>query len=137
MKKYSVKDKREIRRLSREMNINITKMKCSMCKTRDAREIHHFDYSTPFGITLICKRCHCELHGNESNIRNASNRLDKIDKDSTQWIVNKLITIGVTEKQISSELNCSRSRVYNLKRGIGGCPENKVIILKNILKSHL
>lgn len=35
---------------------------CQLCKEHNAEERHHFDYSKPKEVNLLCKRCHYNLH---------------------------------------------------------------------------
>lgn len=57
-------EKNPQKRLAQEwarVNIEIIGL-CQLCKEHNAEERHHFDYSKPKEVNLLCKRCHYNLH---------------------------------------------------------------------------
>ena len=42
--------------------VYLEKEPCSMCKSIENAEAHHYSYKEPYKIMWLCHRCHSRLH---------------------------------------------------------------------------
>ncbi len=84
-KKYYTNNKNKVSiwnkinyRLRRKKEIVFSK--CVYCNSKDNLIKHHEDYSKPFEIIILCKKCHARVHESLINLCPESPRVEKLDE---------------------------------------------------------
>ena len=92
---------------------------CNSCGVSCNPEAHHSDYSKPFDVLWVCKKCHHEIHDQLRSINTQGNDVGFVEREEavakrTQAVAKPLNSYLLSPTLISSSNSDSSSNLNNI-----------------------
>lgn len=119
-------EQRKLREKARKAIANAVQRKriikpevCNSCGVSCNPEAHHSDYSKPFDVLWVCKKCHHEIHDQLRSINTQGNDVSFVNREEavakrTQAVAKPLNSLLLSPTLISSSSSDSSSNLNNI-----------------------